>query len=133
MKVCISAALVFAVFAATTTAQAAAKGAKTRSTSVVIDSPADLPELAQRRSEAMYLHSTGSGQAFLYLEQDQGEHSQSSTLLTQRPLEKSDERRLVPGPPTTLFKPWIIRQYSFAFVTAQDLQSSILGNTNSQC
>ena len=71
MKVSISAALVFAVFAATTAAQAA-NGAKTRSTSVVIDSPADLPELAQRRSEAMYLHSTGSGQAFLYLEQDQG-------------------------------------------------------------
>jgi hypothetical protein len=72
MKVSISAALVFAVFAATTTAQAAANGTKTRSTSVVIDSPADLPELAQRRSEAMYLHNTGSGQAFLYLEQDQG-------------------------------------------------------------
>lgn len=69
MRVSISKALVVAVFAVAASVQA---GTKPRSKSIVVDSPADLPELAQRRSEAMYLHSTVSGQAFLYLEQDQG-------------------------------------------------------------
>lgn len=69
MRVGISKALVMAAFVITVSVHA---GAKPRSKSIVIESPADLPELAQRRSEAMYLRSTGSGQAFLYLEQDQG-------------------------------------------------------------
>ena len=46
--------------------------AKTHSRSIVVESPSDLPELASRNSEAMYLHETGGGQTLLYLEQDQG-------------------------------------------------------------
>lgn len=46
--------------------------AKPTSKSIVVESPADLPELAQRSSEAMYLHQTGDGRTVLYLEQDQG-------------------------------------------------------------
>jgi hypothetical protein len=42
------------------------------SKAIVVESPADLPELAQRPSEAMYLQHTGAGQAVLYLEQEQG-------------------------------------------------------------
>ena len=133
MKVSISAALVFAVFAATTTTQAAANGAKTRSTSVVIDSPADLPELAQRRSEAMYLHSTGSGQAFLYLEQDQGRTLAILDATDPASIREVGRASLGAQSSYDFVQAWIIRQYSFAFVTAQDMQSSILGNTNSQC
>jgi hypothetical protein len=61
--------LLIAILAVTATVQA---GTKPHSSSIVIDSRTDLPELAQRRSEAMYLYTNGSGQAFLYLEQDQG-------------------------------------------------------------
>jgi hypothetical protein len=61
--------LLIVILAVTATVQA---GTKPHSSSIVIDSPAGLPELAQRRSEAMYLYTNGSGQAFLYLEQDQG-------------------------------------------------------------
>jgi len=46
--------------------------ARVNSKSVVVESPRDLPELAQRNSEAMYLHETGDGRTVLYLEQDQG-------------------------------------------------------------
>jgi hypothetical protein len=49
--------------------QANASGA---SKAIVVESASDLPELAQRPSEAMYLQHTGAGQAILYLEQDQG-------------------------------------------------------------
>lgn len=45
---------------------------KSRSNSIVIEKPGDLPELAQRRSDGMFLNTNGAGQAFLYLEQDQG-------------------------------------------------------------
>ena len=69
MKISNGKRLLIAVLAVTATAQA---GTKSHSSSIVIDSPTDLPELAQRRSEAMYLYTNGSGQAFLYLEQDQG-------------------------------------------------------------
>jgi hypothetical protein len=69
MRISIRKTSLIAVLAVTATAQA---GTKSHSSSIVIDSPADLPELAQHRSEAMYLHTNGSGQAFLYLEQDQG-------------------------------------------------------------
>jgi hypothetical protein len=69
MKISNGKSLLIAVLAVTATAQA---GTKSRSSSIVIDSRTDLPELAQRRSEAMYLYTNGSGQAFLYLEQDQG-------------------------------------------------------------
>ena len=58
-----------AAFAATVSVQA---DAKTHSRSIIVESPSDLPEMAQRKSEAMYLHYTGDGRAVLYLEQDQG-------------------------------------------------------------
>jgi len=46
--------------------------AEVRSKAIVVESPSDLPELAQGRSEAMYLHHTGEAQAILYLERNQG-------------------------------------------------------------
>src|SRR6266404_3242009 len=46
--------------------------AEVRSKAIVVESPSDLPELAQGRGEAMYLHHTGAAQAILYLERDQG-------------------------------------------------------------
>jgi hypothetical protein len=58
-----------AVFAAAFTVNA---DAKANSKSIVVVSPAELPELAQRNSEAMYLHQTGNGRTLLYLEQDGG-------------------------------------------------------------
>jgi hypothetical protein len=69
MRIIISRILVLAMLTVIASVQAETKP---RSKSIVIVSPADLPELAQRRSEAMYLYSTRIGQTFLYLEQDQG-------------------------------------------------------------
>lgn len=77
----ISTILLVSAFALTATVHVEAKGhagrksaavSKSRSNSIVIDAPGNLPETAQRHSEAMYLHTNGTGQAFLYLEQDQG-------------------------------------------------------------
>lgn len=39
---------------------------------VIVDFPSDLPEFAQRHSEAMYLYDTGRSEVVLYLEQDHG-------------------------------------------------------------
>jgi hypothetical protein len=61
--------MVLAVFAATAGVQA---HAKTHFRSIVVESPSDLPEMARRTSEAMYLLELSSGQAVLYLEPDQG-------------------------------------------------------------
>jgi LVIVD repeat-containing protein len=61
--------MVAAVFAATVSGQA---NARTHSRSIVVESPSDLPEIAQRKSEAMYIRETGGGQTILYLEQDNG-------------------------------------------------------------
>lgn len=58
-----------ALFAATFTVQV---DAKPNSKSIVVETPTNLPELAQRTTEAMYLHETGDGRTVLYLEQDQG-------------------------------------------------------------
>jgi hypothetical protein len=69
MKYKISKIMVAAIFAATVSVQA---NARTHSKSIVVESPSDLPEMAQRNSKAMYLHETGGGQTVLYLEQDQG-------------------------------------------------------------
>ena len=46
--------------------------AEVHSKAIVVESPSDLPELAQGRGEAMYLHRTNSAQAILYIERDQG-------------------------------------------------------------
>jgi|GraSoi_2013_40cm_1033754.scaffolds.fasta_scaffold14405_1 hypothetical protein len=43
-----------------------------RSKAIVVESPSDLPELAQGRGEAMYLHRTADGKAILYIEREQG-------------------------------------------------------------
>jgi len=64
MKAISAKILVAVVFAATVMVQAQAK---TQSKSVVVESPSDLPEIAQRQSEAMYLDGT-----ILYLEQNAG-------------------------------------------------------------
>jgi hypothetical protein len=69
MKHRINKIMVAAIFAATVSVQA---NAKTHSNSVVVVSPSDLPEMAQRNSQDLYLHETGGGQTVLYLEQDQG-------------------------------------------------------------
>jgi hypothetical protein len=46
--------------------------AEVRSKAIIVESPSDLPELAQGRGEAMYLYHTGASQTVLYLERDQG-------------------------------------------------------------
>jgi hypothetical protein len=69
MKNTVAKIMMWAVFAATAGVQA---HAKTHFRSIVVESPSDLPEMAGRTSEAMYLLELSSGQAVLYLEQDQG-------------------------------------------------------------
>jgi hypothetical protein len=69
MKRSISKILVAATFLAALGVEA---GATVRTKMIVVQSPADLPELAQGRGEAMYLHRTGSAQAILYIEREQG-------------------------------------------------------------
>jgi hypothetical protein len=46
--------------------------AEARSKAIAVETPADLPELARRRGEAMYLHRTSAAQAILYIQRDQG-------------------------------------------------------------
>jgi hypothetical protein len=61
--------VVAATFAVAFSLQA---GAVVRTKAIVVESPADLPELAQGRGEAMYLHRTAEGKAILYIEKDRG-------------------------------------------------------------
>ncbi len=44
-----------------------------RSKEIVVLTPADLPELAQRPGEAMHLYDTTDGRTFLYIEQHHGQ------------------------------------------------------------
>jgi hypothetical protein len=67
MNQSISKILVAAIFLVAVSVQA-----EVRSKAVVVESPSDLPELAQGGGEAMYLHHTGEAQAILYLERNQG-------------------------------------------------------------
>jgi hypothetical protein len=67
MNQSISKMLVAAIFVVAFSVQA-----EVRSKAIVVESPSDLPELAQGRGEAMYLHHTGEAQAILYLERNQG-------------------------------------------------------------
>jgi hypothetical protein len=62
--------VVAAIFAAFVSPQS---NATVRSKAIVVQFPSDLPELAQGRAEAMYLHHTGHAQAILYLEKEQGQ------------------------------------------------------------
>jgi hypothetical protein len=61
--------IIATIFASIVTLQASAS---VRSKTIVVELPSDLPELAQGRSEAIFLHHTGHAQAILYLEKDQG-------------------------------------------------------------
>ncbi len=70
MKMHISKQLVFAVLVVTAAAQALAA---VKSKHVIVDFPSDLPEVAQRHTEAMYLYDTGHNEVVLYLEQDHGQ------------------------------------------------------------
>ncbi|MCU1244021.1 MAG: hypothetical protein JWO71_4747 [Candidatus Acidoferrum typicum] len=65
----ISKILVAATFVAAFSVQG---GAVVRTKAIVVEFPSDLPELAQGRGEAMYLHRTNGAQAILYIEQEQG-------------------------------------------------------------
>jgi len=69
MKATSSRMLVAVMFAATVIVQAQAT---TQSKSVVVESASDLPEIAQREIEAMYLYDTEHEQTLLYLEQNAG-------------------------------------------------------------
>lgn len=60
------------IVVAATLVVAASVQAEVRSKAIVVESPSDLPELAQGRGEGMYLHRTGGAQAILYIERDQG-------------------------------------------------------------
>ena len=70
MKYKIGKIMVAAIFAAAFGVQA---NAKTHSKSIVVESTSDLPEIAQRKGDAMYLRETGGGQTLLYIEQDNGQ------------------------------------------------------------
>jgi hypothetical protein len=62
--------LTVAVVAAfTVTGQAEAKG---RANGIIVERPADLPELAQKAGQAMLLHDTEDGRTLLYIEQNRG-------------------------------------------------------------
>src|SRR6266404_1357866 len=69
MKQSISKVLFAATFVVAASVQA---GAVVRTKAIVVESPADLPELARGRGEAMYLHRTSDGKAILYIEKEQG-------------------------------------------------------------
>jgi len=47
--------------------------AKPQSKSIIVESTSALPEIAQRKGDAMYLRETGGGQTLLYIEQDNGQ------------------------------------------------------------
>jgi hypothetical protein len=69
MKKNIAATLVFSLVVVASAVQAPAA---VNSKEVIVDFPSDLPEFAQRPTEAMYLYDTGHSEVVLYLEQDQG-------------------------------------------------------------
>jgi hypothetical protein len=69
MKLVFNTMLATALFATAMSAQAVVAS---HSKTIIVESPTDLPEAARGVSEAMYLHETGDGRSFLYLEQDEG-------------------------------------------------------------
>jgi hypothetical protein len=69
MKRVLNATLAMTLFA---TAMSAHAAVGSHSKTIIVESPSDLPEAAQALSEAMYLHDTGDGRSFLYLEQNEG-------------------------------------------------------------
>jgi hypothetical protein len=62
--------MVAALFVAAVGVQA---DARTQSKSIIVESASSLPEIAQRKGDAMYLRETGGGQTLLYIEQDNGQ------------------------------------------------------------
>ncbi len=69
MKKTISSTLMFAVLLVGAAVRATAA---VSSKDIVVDFPSDLPEFAQRPTEAMHLYDTGHNEVVLYLEQDHG-------------------------------------------------------------
>jgi hypothetical protein len=69
MKSILNTAVATAVLATVMSAQAAVVS---HSKTIIVESPADLPETAQIASEAIYLHDTSDGRSYLYLEQNGG-------------------------------------------------------------
>lgn len=70
MKHNITRALVFVLTVVVGAVQAMAA---VNSKDIVVDFPSDLPEIAQRHTEAMYVYDTGHNEVVLYLEQDHGQ------------------------------------------------------------
>jgi hypothetical protein len=70
MKASLTTILLAAVFAGITAAHAAQRP---QSRTILVESPSELPDLAQIGGEAMYLQSTGDGQAILYIETNGGQ------------------------------------------------------------
>jgi hypothetical protein len=71
MKTVIYPILMAAVLAGTAHANADSNNYghdKHRSRTLVVESPSELPELAQKDGEALYLHNTGDGRMILYIE-----------------------------------------------------------------
>ncbi|HEY4049974.1 MAG TPA: hypothetical protein VGM27_24185 [Acidobacteriaceae bacterium] len=79
MKTVIYPILLAAVLAGTAHANADSNNYrhdKHRSRTLVLESPSELPELAQKDGEALYLHSTSDGRTILYVEGIGGKPSQ---------------------------------------------------------
>jgi hypothetical protein len=71
MRTQLFAPLAFAILATTITANAVTNK-PTHSRTIVVQSPSNLPVLAQADSEAMYLHKSGDGATVLYVESAEG-------------------------------------------------------------
>src|SRR5260370_30132056 len=71
MRITISALLAASLAVSATSARGAQLP---QSKTIVVESPSQLPELAQAAGEAMYLHHTNDGQTFLYVETDKGQN-----------------------------------------------------------
>jgi hypothetical protein len=71
MRTQLFAPLVFAVLATNITANAVTNKPP-HSRTIVVQSPSNLPVLAQANSEAMYLHKSGDGRTVLYVESAEG-------------------------------------------------------------
>jgi hypothetical protein len=69
MKVLLSISLAAIVAGGSITAQSEVKS---RSGTIVVEYPSDLPGTVRQTSESMCLHATSDGRTFLYIEQDKG-------------------------------------------------------------
>jgi len=130
MKYRIGKLMVAAVFVATVSVQA---NAETHSRSIVVESPSDLPEIAQRKSDAMYLHETGSGQAFLYLEQDNGRSLAILNVSDPGAIRPVGEVSIAARSPYDFVEALSDSAASFTTVIIPDLQSLVSRNSKRLC